>query len=446
MPNPLCFILMPFGKKPNPDKSMVDFDAIYSQLIAPAVEAADLEPLRADQETTSGIIHKPMFERLVLCRFAVVDLTQFNPNVFYELGVRHAARPSSTVQIIAAGARLPFDIQMLRTIHYKLGPAGEPDVAELPKVQMALTTFLKEARAEAADSPIFQLLDGFQPATIDHSKTDLFRTAVEYSNKIKDRLAVARKQSVKEVLAVEASLKSIENEEAGVLIDLLLSYRDCKAWDEMIRLYDTLPQHLRRTILVREQYALALNRAGQRDWAERVLLELIKERGPSSETYGILGRVYKDHWEDAGKAGRTIMAEGLLDQAIDAYTRGFEADWRDAYPGVNAATLMTIHEPPDARAEQLLPLVRYAAERKIAAGQPDYWDYATLVEVGVLGKDRALSLQQLGKALATHPAAWMTETTVRNLRLIREARERRKEAPLGWDAEIEKELMNAAAN
>jgi tetratricopeptide (TPR) repeat protein len=437
---------MPFGKKPNPDKSIVDFDAIYSRLIAPAVEAADLEPLRADEETTSGIIHKPMFERLVLCRFAVVDLTQFNPNVFYELGVRHAARPSSTVQIIAEGARLPFDIQMLRTISYKLGPNGEPDPADLPTAQAALTAFLKEARKEAADSPIFQLLDGFQPANIDHSRTDVFRTTVEYSRKLKERLAVARKHSATEVRAVEESLHSIENEEAGVLIDLLLSYRDCKAWGEMIRFYAALPDHLQQTVLVREQYALALNRAGQRDQAERVLLDLIQERGPSTETYGILGRVYKDHWEDAAKAGRAIMAEGLLDKAIDAYTRGFEADWRDAYPGINAVTLMTLKDPPDARAGGLLPLVRYAVERKIAAGQPDYWDYATLVEIGVLGKDRALGLQQLGKALATQPVGWMTESTARNLRLIREARERRKERALGWDAEIEKELKSPGAN
>src|SRR3954469_16892578 len=103
--NPLCFILMPFGQKSAPDGTVIDFDRIHSDLIAPAVAEAKLEPIRADQEVVGGIIHKPMFERLVLCPFAVADLTLANANVFYELGVRHAFRPYSTVQLMAEGSR-----------------------------------------------------------------------------------------------------------------------------------------------------------------------------------------------------------------------------------------------------------------------------------------------------------------------------------------------------
>ena len=44
---------------------------------------------------TGGIIHKPMCERLILCEYALTDLTTTNANVFYELGLRHAAQPSS---------------------------------------------------------------------------------------------------------------------------------------------------------------------------------------------------------------------------------------------------------------------------------------------------------------------------------------------------------------
>jgi hypothetical protein len=87
---------------------------------------------------------------------------------------------------------------------------------------------------------------------------------------------------------------------------------------------------------VREQYGLALNRAGQDDKAERVLTDLINERGPSSEAYGILGRVYKDRWEAAHNAGTKMLARGQLDKAINDYVKGFESDWRDAYPGINA--------------------------------------------------------------------------------------------------------------
>src|SRR5512135_2618183 len=98
---PLCFVLMLFGRKPSVGGSLIDFDAVYQQLIAPAIEGAELQPLRADEEMTGGIIHKPMFERLILCPFAVADLTNANANVFYELGLRHAVRPWSTVLIFA---------------------------------------------------------------------------------------------------------------------------------------------------------------------------------------------------------------------------------------------------------------------------------------------------------------------------------------------------------
>ena len=89
---PLCFVLMPFGVKKDPSGGPdIDFDRIYEDAIRPGIEAAGMEPIRADEERTGGIIHQAMFERLLLCDFAVADMTTANANVFYELGVRHAA-------------------------------------------------------------------------------------------------------------------------------------------------------------------------------------------------------------------------------------------------------------------------------------------------------------------------------------------------------------------
>jgi hypothetical protein len=101
---------------------------------------------------------------------------------------------------------------------------------------------------------------------------------------------------------------------------------------------------------------------------------------------------------------------------------------------------MTLKDPPDPATAELIPLIRYAVERKIASAQTDYWDYATLIELGVLGKDRELAHKSVSQALDTQPSGWMTETTARNLRLIREAREKRNEGKLAWDTELEKEL------
>ena len=89
----LCFVLMPFGRKLTHTGSSIDFDAVYQESVKPAIDKAGLDSLRADEEMTGGIIHKPMFERLILCEYAVADLTTANANVFYELGLRHAVRP-----------------------------------------------------------------------------------------------------------------------------------------------------------------------------------------------------------------------------------------------------------------------------------------------------------------------------------------------------------------
>jgi tetratricopeptide (TPR) repeat protein len=285
---------------------------------------------------------------------------------------------------------------------------------------------------------VFQLVEGFPD--IQRLKTDVFRDRVRYSQQTKERLAAARKQGVDAVRAVEAQLGTIADTESGVVVDLFLSYRAVKGWDDMLRLVERMAPPLAATVMVREQLGLALNRAGRGDEAERVLAALIDERGPSSETYGILGRVYKDRWEAAAKAGESLLARGLLDKAIGAYLKGFEADWRDAYPGVNAVTLMELKDLPDPRREALIPVVRYAVQRRVAAGKPDYWDHATLLELAVLGKDETGATAALADALAAVREVWEPETTERNLRLIREARERRHEQ-VPWAAEIEEALL-----
>src|SRR5918994_4195678 len=101
------------------------------------------------------------------------------------------------------------------------------------------------------------------------------------------------------------SLKNIKSQEAGVIIDIFLSYRALakkkEDWEEMAEFVTLMPEPLSSTTLVQEQYAFALNRAGHSEEAEKILLSLIEKKGPSSETYGLLGRVYKDRWENEYK-------------------------------------------------------------------------------------------------------------------------------------------------
>ena len=437
---PLCFVVMPFGVKPDGRGGAVDFDAVYSSLLAPAIREAGFEPLRADQELVGGLIHKPMFERLVLADYAIADLTTANANVFYELGVRHAVRPYSTVLVGADLQRMPFDLAPDRVLPYSLDGQGKP--ADPAKDVSVLVAALRAARAAATDSPVFQLIDDMPTPEIDRLKTDVFREQAAYSAELKNRLTEARAVGADDVRDVERELGSLEDVEAGVLVDLLLSYRATSAWGEIIRVVEEMPEPIRRTVLVREQHAFALNRAGRSDEAEQVLLDLIADHGPSSETLGLLGRVYKDRWE-AERDGSALRAEGYLDQAIDAYRRGFEADWRDAYPGVNAVTLMEIRDPGGDAQQQLLPVVRYANSRRLDGGGADYWDHATRLELGVIARDRDEATAGARAALAAVREPWEPESTAYNLSLIRDARATRQES-IEWADDIERELLDAA--
>lgn len=440
---PLCFVLMPFGRKMDAAGRVTDFDAVYEQIIAPAVEDAGLEPIRADEEKIGGTIHKPMFERLMLCHYAVADITGANPNVFYELGIRHAIRPRSTVIVFAEGTVLPFDIALVRGLSYKTDGGGVPIGAETTR--KAIADQLNEARGTATDdSPIFQLVDHLPRWEVDHSKTDIFRKSVDYSQRYKARLrqAVREGPEAVETIVNEPALANLLEVEGGVVVDLFLSLRDVKAHAAMIDLYDRMPLPLRRARLMREQLGFALNREGRFEEAEKVLKEVIEEFGPSSETNGLLGRVYKDRWDRARKEGLP-EARALLKNAIDTYLAGFEADWRDAFPGINAVTLMEMSAKPDPRQAEILPVVRYAAARK-ARRNPDYWDHATLLELAVLARDAEDAEDQLGEALALARAGWNLETTARNLRLIGQMREDRGE-DASWIEQIARSLETAAS-
>ncbi|MEI2421983.1 hypothetical protein V6O07_17025, partial [Arthrospira platensis SPKY2] len=75
------FVAMPFGCKEG-----IDFDAVYHELIRPALEGAGFVVFRADEETRAGDIRADMFQELLVADLVVAELTLDNPNVWYELG------------------------------------------------------------------------------------------------------------------------------------------------------------------------------------------------------------------------------------------------------------------------------------------------------------------------------------------------------------------------
>ncbi|MEM7192771.1 MAG: TRAFs-binding domain-containing protein [Pseudomonadota bacterium] len=440
---PLCFVLMPFGRKFNAAGRGTDFDAVYDKILVPAIEQAGLEPIRADEEKVGGTIHKPMFERLMLCPYAIADITGANPNVFYELGIRHAVRPRSTVIVFEEGTELPFDIALVRGIAYKINAKGEPEGLE--DTCRAIADQLKTARLDHYDdSPIFQLIEDLPRFEVDHLKTDIFRKNVDYSQKYKERLDSAvreGKATSVEKIADEPALANLLEVETGIVVNVFLALREVEAHGAMIKLFERMPAPLQRVKMVREQLGFALNREGRSDEAERVLQEVIAEFGPSSETNALLGRIFKDRWSKAKAEGRP-EARAFLKKAIETYVSGFEADWRDAYPGINAVTLMEMGAKPDPRQAKLLPVVRYSAARHTAS-EPAYWDYATMLELAVLARDAEDAHDQLADALSKPHSPWMLKTTAQNLSLIEDARATRGE-DAAWIGELVATLKSRA--
>jgi tetratricopeptide (TPR) repeat protein len=415
---PLCFVLMPFGKRKSGERT-IDFDKVYTEIYIPAIEDAGLEAIRADEEQTGGVIHVAMFERLILCDFAIADLTGGNANVFYELGVRHAIRRHSTLLTFAQeGGDLPFDVRPLRGIPYELTAEGRP--ADAAKAKRDIIARLNAAKLQAADSPVFQLVRGYPD--VSKEATDTFRARERRVEEAKRAIERTPSNDSSAIAALEQSLASDPAlADPGILISLLLAYRGAEAWREMVSLISRMSPELADSSLVQEQYGLALNRLERDEEAYSVTFRLIKERGATAERYGILGRILKDRWEVAHAANQTVLARGLLDQAINAYRLGFEADWRDYYPGINAVTLMARRGDNDDAFHRLVAVVRYSTERKLASGEPSYWDHATALELAVLAGDRVGAAASLSAALACSHDGMKRGSTARNLRILRDA-------------------------
>jgi tetratricopeptide (TPR) repeat protein len=429
----LCFVDMPFGQKADLKSGVVvDFDQIYNEAIKPAIEDCGLEALRGDEERTGGIIHSAMFARLLLAEYVVADLTLANANVFYELGIRHAAKPFTTVPIFANVSGLPFDVALVRAVSYQLenGKLTETSAQQL-KTELAGRLRAAIDGVATDDSPLFQLIPKFPG--IDLPLTETFKERLQYVEKFREMLSSARLQPTllgkrDALLKIQGDLGDLKVVPRSILIDLMSSFRDAEAFEELVILYNGFPDNLKDHVVAKQQYSLALNRRnklGDREKALKVLDDLLTNRGPDSETLGIKGRIHKDIYREAAQA-KKITANAALDDAISAYTKGFEADPRDYYPGVNAINLLI--QKGDAEAlkevERLLPLVNFAVARRGGTSSSDYWDLATLLELACIGEDWATANQVLPKAMLAATDSFKTATTIGNLRLLKQARER----------------------
>jgi hypothetical protein len=135
-----CFFIAPIGKDNSETRKRSD--AIRDWVVMPAAKAAaDLETVRADDVGEPGQITAQAIQHCLKAKAAVADLTEGNPNVYYELSVRHGAQ-LPVVLIAEEGTKLPFDISQSRVIffdHKDLASAGKAKAQLQDQIEASLT-------------------------------------------------------------------------------------------------------------------------------------------------------------------------------------------------------------------------------------------------------------------------------------------------------------------
>jgi hypothetical protein len=164
---PTCFVIMGFGKKTDYTTGRVlDLDRSYSNAIKPAVEAAGMTCIRADEIPHSGVIDVPMYQQILTADVVIADLSTSNINACYELGVRHALRPYTTIIIAESQFAQPFDVSHTLIRKYEhLG--SDLGATEARRFSAELTQAIKDILAQPMpDSPVYTYLPNLQPPVI----------------------------------------------------------------------------------------------------------------------------------------------------------------------------------------------------------------------------------------------------------------------------------------
>ncbi len=123
-----CFVISVIGDKGSEERRYAD--DLFDYIIRPAAERAGYSDVkRADHIHDSGILTVQVIEAIVSADMVVADLTRWNPNVYYELAVRHFTG-LPIVQMVSHDAKLPFDVQQVRTVHFGLGVREAQEAVE----------------------------------------------------------------------------------------------------------------------------------------------------------------------------------------------------------------------------------------------------------------------------------------------------------------------------
>ncbi|WP_104400237.1 TRAFs-binding domain-containing protein [Vibrio penaeicida] len=304
----ICFVIMGFGKKSDPDLGKTyDLDKTYKNIIRPAVTASGYECVRADEVLDSGLIDKSMYALLMQADLVVADITTFNPNAIYELGIRHGVRPYSTIILKEKNGKIPFDLDHNRMCMYShLGEDIGVDEAERCKQHLIelITTVTEQNQV---DSPLYEFINDIKPPILPKS---------EYVQLIDD---LAEKEKLLFALVEKATqMMRSNNFEQAV-----------KFWEKASNSSVSEPYFI-------QQWALSRYKSNPQDITALIdALTIISKLTPDNqstndpETLGITGAIYKNMWWVTKEASS-------LDRAIEYYGKCFKIT-DDYYNGENYA-------------------------------------------------------------------------------------------------------------
>lgn len=446
---PHAFIAMPFGAKPGPDgKSTIRFDRVLADLLRPALLHAGFEVFRADEEQRAGDIRVDMFQELLAADLVLADLTSANPNVWYELGVRHALRSRGVVLVVGVlpGFNPPpvFDLYTDRKLHYALTADGVPDPASLSSTVAALAAMALETLAASTRrrvSPVYQLLPYLEQPQWKRlllAGDNEFRGAYETWS---DRMEVARQSNRPGdilTLADETPTRALALEARRMAGNSLLKLRQpALALEQFNKALVIDPEDLAS----RQKQTVCLGRLNRFAEARTGVQALVRDAAQDAELRALAGRVEKDawtaRWRPRGGVGSVVEPavlqaaaageDALLAEAIAPYRQGFEADPRHFYAGINALTLtvlrahlaeMSGYVDNAADTEALRGGVRWSVAAALARDPRDYWARATLAEWSLLSEDGRTIQRCWRVAVAAAQGDWFALDSSRQTLLL----------------------------
>ena len=406
----ICFVIMPFGEKEVTDDQgkarKVNFDPIYDQIFYPAIRATALpeggflEPRRTDRDFFTADISSDMFAYLEYSRFALGDISGLNPNVFYELGVRHRARQSGTALFRLLAMKIPFDISQIKAFPYEY----EPD-EQVTKSRELVTRVLTESlRQNRLDSPVQKAL---LVQRTEHADIEGHLRAAEQA--IRARLLPK---------AIAEYREAVKGDPRNNLLHLRLGLllKDDGQWPQALEQFE-------QAIAAAPDYAEAHREKGI---AQNKMFHKAGKPADMPDGIAALQRAVELNPEDYdahASLGGALKRAGRLHEARLEYEKAVNVSRGHSYPLLNAITLAA-HEVGKLELDDDQRFMLSRAERSLraqVASDPPYdppWSLFDFAQIRLFNgaKDEFLSYLTTGTELANAP--WQPETFRDTLKLL----------------------------